>query len=118
MSSTDTKSPDRKPSSNSDLPVAYRTRHGSQSYLEWLLCSLEAEEPLFPMNLDKMLGNCSCFGLTDAVGVGLLGGEVSGLDAIGDNGLLKKNLVDLLGVREGSGCKGPAASEDVVGSLL
>ena len=38
---------------------------------------------------------------------GLEGGEFSGLDAMGDKGLLKKNRLGLFGVNsDGSGCKG------------
>ena len=62
------------------------------------------------MTLDHNEGNCKCFG---RVAAGLAGGVVSGLDAIGLRGLVKKNRVDLFGVNVGSGCKG-AETEVIV----
>ena len=53
---------------------------------EWL--SL-LDEPSRPMTLDHNEGNCRCLGRLIA---GLAGGEVSGLEAMGLKGLVKKNL--------------------------
>ena len=75
---------------------------------EWL--SL-LEEPSRPMTLDHNEGNWRCLGRLIA---GLAGGEVSGLEAMGLRGLVKKNLVDRLGVNVGSGCKGADTAVTVV----
>ena len=75
---------------------------------EWL--SL-LEEPSRPMTLDHKEGNCKCLGRTTA---GLPGGEFSGLEAMGLKGLVKKNLLDRLGVNVGSGCKGAETAVTVV----
>ena len=60
---------------------------------------------------------CKCLGrLLPPEAKGLEGGEFSGLDAIGDKGLLKKNRFGLFGVKsDGSGCKGAECTVVEVG---
>ena len=77
--------------------------------LEWFSFEDEPVPASLPapiMNFDNIEGSCKCFGLEKVEVAGLEGGEFSGLEAMGDRGLLNKNLDGLFGVNEGSGLSG------------